>query len=111
MAPNWAASSTTTGTCSGPAAAKPTKTAISIRGSTSSSGCAWTSKRKPGRRRVRTAIALLHLKALIGQHQLLHRHVGTLGVERAAGVLDDARPQQLPGLHDGGMVLVLELDR
>ena len=51
----------------------------------------------------------LHLHPLVGDGQLLHRHVGALGVERPADVLDDARPQEVPRL-DGAAVVLLRLD-
>ena len=55
----YASSSTTTGMWSGPAEAKPTNTAISMRGNTSPGGGVSTSKRKPGSRRGRFMIIAL----------------------------------------------------
>ena len=50
---------------------------------------------------------LFHLQPFVGQHEFFHRDVGAFGVERPAGVLGDARAQQLPRLYDGGVILVL----
>src|SRR6188474_639226 len=57
-----------------------------------------------------SATALLHLEPLVGEDELFHGDVAALGVERPAAVLDDARAQQLPGLHDLAVVLVLKPD-
>src|SRR6185369_11052956 len=107
MAVNCASDSTATGICKGPDAAKPTNTAISMRGKTSGKGGAWVSNRNPGNLGARLAIELLHLETFVGERQLFHRDIGALRVEGAADVLDDARAQELPGLDDGCVIFVL----
>src|SRR5215216_5059096 len=109
-----------TGQLMGPDAANPTKTATSMRGRESTSGGDCASKRRPGKRRMLVTIAdisvavslcekspLLHLQTLISERQLFHRHIGTFGVERSTGVLDDARAQQFPGGHYRAVIFVL----
>src|SRR5690349_16481126 len=105
---NCTASSTTTGRWTGPDAAKPANTGTSMRGSPSADGTS-ASKRIPGSGRER-AIRLLHLEPLVGEDELFERYVGPLGVQRAARVLDDASPHELPDLDDRGVILAHELD-
>src|SRR6266852_98076 len=94
MVANWAASSTGTGTCTGPEAANPANSATSILGRRFGAGRGCASKRIPGSGRAAFTKRLLHFQALVGDHELFQRHVGSLGVQRTAGVLDDAGAHQ-----------------
>src|SRR5712664_2519422 len=109
--PNCATLWIGSGTCSGPAEAKPTKTAMSMRGNGSSTAAGTTSNSMPGKRRVLITAGSLHFQALVGDYQFFHCDIGALGVEGAARVLGDARPEKLPRLHEVGVILVLQLDR
>src|SRR5450432_4251995 len=52
----------------------------------------------------------LHFEALVGESEFLHCHVGALRIHGPADVLDDARADQLPCLHDRAVVLALQMD-
>src|SRR5882672_3592530 len=96
-----AMSSIGTGTSTGPASARPTKAATSMRGNASGVAGGTRSMTTAGRVMARSLCRHLHLDVLAGQHDLLDRDVAALAVERGPGVLHRAGVQQLP-LEDRG---------
>src|SRR5690348_2055117 len=106
MARKCAMSSIGTGTSTGPASAKPTKAAMSIRGNAFGVGGGTVSKKMPGRAmRVRPSGCRLHLDVLDREDEFLDRDVAALAVERGARVLHGARVQELPFENGGGAIL------
>jgi hypothetical protein len=58
------------------------------------------------RRRVR----LFHFEPFAGERQFFDRHIGSFRVHRAADVLDNPSMHQLPGLDNGALIFVLQVD-
>src|SRR5215467_15613988 len=103
-------SSTATGWCSGPLAAKPTNAAMSMRTSVSLAAGDTKSNLIPGSGSVKVMVWLLQLHALVGQNQLFHGYIRALGVERPEGTLVGSGILQSPGKNCGGMVFTAQRD-